>query len=480
MAVKLHCIQMAIETQTSLALRGDFIPKIRYRATTSLFAEQSISQQRGPSSFVISIVAHAAALGLLYFGLTHMPRIDDQRLSERYSVRQLDLHTIDPQVPDTPGSRIPYPGPYREAASTSPLGLAPELTEAMRSFLASASGRQTLVQAGFHSHLSLAERLPLPAIVIWTPELASSRRIVAPLPSPATASHARPSFELPNEEIRLADLGVASTVRSMRSEAVLPGTTSPLEVHSPNLLQMAPATTSDSSEQPTPTAVLALSDLRMKDGTVILPPVNEIAPASGSAETGRANPTAMTGRGAGDSAGRESESPDIAGKDEDDGEGNLLSTEHIVLPKNGRFGVVVVGSSLGEEYPETLAIWSNRVAYTAYLHVGLSKSWILQYSVKRSAEASEAGTVARLEAPWPYDIVRPNLVSRDLNANALMIHGLLNQAGRLESLAIAFPTRFRYASFVLHALQQWQFRPARQNGQATEVEVVLIIPDELE
>jgi hypothetical protein len=61
-----------------------------------------------------------------------------------------------------------------------------------------------------------------------------------------------------------------------------------------------------------------------------------------------------------------------------------------------------------------------------------------------------------------------------------MIHGILNQAGRFESVAIAFPGSFRYASYVLYALRQWQFRPARQNGQATAVEVLLIIPEELD
>ena len=61
-----------------------------------------------------------------------------------------------------------------------------------------------------------------------------------------------------------------------------------------------------------------------------------------------------------------------------------------------------------------------------------------------------------------------------------MVHGILNQAGRFESLAVAFPKAFRYASFVLYTLRQWQFRPALQNGQATAVEVLLIIPEELD
>ena len=151
-----------------------------------------------------------------------------------------------------------------------------------------------------------------------------------------------------------------------------------------------------------------------------------------------------------------------------------------MLPRDGKFTVVVVGSTLAEQYPETLEIWANRVAYTAYLHVGLKKNWILQYATTRAVETANQGRLARLEAPWPYDLARPNLLSQDLNSDASMVHGVLNQAGRLESLAIAFPSGFRYASFVLHALRQWQFRPARQNGQATAVEVLLIIPDNLE
>jgi hypothetical protein len=61
-----------------------------------------------------------------------------------------------------------------------------------------------------------------------------------------------------------------------------------------------------------------------------------------------------------------------------------------------------------------------------------------------------------------------------------MVHGILNESGRLESLAVAFPAQFSEAEFVLHTLQQWQFRPARQLGKPTSVEVLLIIPDESE
>jgi hypothetical protein len=48
------------------------------------------------------------------------------------------------------------------------------------------------------------------------------------------------------------------------------------------------------------------------------------------------------------------------------------------------------------------------------------------------------------------------------------------------ALGLAFPPDFQQAQFVLNALAQWQFRPAAQNGQIEKVEVLLIIPEELE
>jgi hypothetical protein len=150
------------------------------------------------------------------------------------------------------------------------------------------------------------------------------------------------------------------------------------------------------------------------------------------------------------------------------------------LPKNGQFGAVVVGASLEAKYPELSGVWSDRVAYTVYLHVGLSKSWILQYSLPRSTEAQDSGNVSRLEAPWPYNIVRPNLAPDSLNADALLVHGYVNEAGKFESLGVAFPPDFQAAQFVLDALNQWQFRPAARNGLMQKVEVLLIIPEERE
>jgi len=137
---------------------------------------------------------------------------------------------------------------------------------------------------------------------------------------------------------------------------------------------------------------------------------------------------------------------------------------------------VVVGSSLADQYPETAAIWAGRLVYTVYLHVGIGKSWILQYSLPPNTPAAASGV--RPDAPWPYDIVVPRLEAGDYNSDALMVHGFVNATGKFERLNMVLPPAFPQTKFVLNTLDQWQFRPARQNGQAVPVEILLIIPEQ--
>jgi hypothetical protein len=160
-----------------------------------------------------------------------------------------------------------------------------------------------------------------------------------------------------------------------------------------------------------------------------------------------------------------------------DGAGSQSASVHISLPKDGQFGVVVIGSSVADKYPETAEMWSGRMASTVYLHVGLAKSWILQYALPRLVEASGGGHV---DAPWPYEIARPNLDPGDLDADAVILHGFVNTDGHFEKLEVVFPAQLAQAPAWVGVLNHWQFRPAKQNGQAVPVEVLLIIPDQAE
>ncbi len=148
------------------------------------------------------------------------------------------------------------------------------------------------------------------------------------------------------------------------------------------------------------------------------------------------------GQGSGHTAGSGSGPSKGAGTGSGDGENGTVT--RINLPKNGQFNVVVVGSSLDEQYPETTEVWKGRLAYSVYLHVGLQKNWIMQYSLPRAADSANAGS-AHLEAPWPFYIVRPNLNPDDATSDSVMVHGFVDESGHFEKLSVVFPTDMGYA-----------------------------------
>ena len=457
----------------------------------SLFSARPELTQR-PTSFVVSVGAHAAALALLSFGIIYTPEIHDRIITKRYAVRHLDLHDLKTPHRQSAGKGFAYPGAHTAANTPAP-GVKPAAQRAVLRLTADADkGPQTLVQPDISEPVKLALEAPMPSLTIWTPSTVRVKALVAPLPEKATASDVTPSLLTPNQETNLADLGISSSEHPSVTQPFVPTTTSPLVVHDSSPVQLAPVTVTQTAALPTPAAVMSISDLRMPDGTVTLPPVNETmlqsergALAPGQAATGdRANRDG--GKGNEEASGNSGEAESLAGpgsgtkagSGSGSGADQGLTTDHFTLPKDGQFGAVVVGASLEEAFPEMSGIWNDRVAYTVYLHVGLKKSWILQYSLPRSAEAEEAGNVTRLEAPWPFNIVRPNLVSDAINSDALLVHGFVNTAGKFEFLGVAFPPEFRLAQFVLDALNQWRFRPAARDGQAERVEVLLIIPEE--
>jgi hypothetical protein len=486
---------------------------MRSSRTISLFNDRPEPPQN-PTSFVVSILLHGVVIALVSYVIVHSPGIKDPSRTERYNVRHLDLHRPDPAQQNSAGGNIGYPGPHAMAQAKPPGGK-PALPQTMaRKIPQLAPGKQTLVQPNLPFHLSPQKEIPVPTVVVWTPEHVTAKAIVPPQPQKPSASDVDPSLAPPNEEVNLADLGVSSSDLAAQTRLVQPSTTSPLVVHGPDSLQFPPETTSKPSAEPTPAAVMSLSDLQMPEGTVALPPVNQTASADRSGATEPARPKADApsgdgnpaggaggvgaGQGAGGAGSKPANSPATApqGKAKNDaaqtaapgagsgpgsgsgsGSGDQPGMQRITLPKDGQFGVVVVGSSLEEKFPETAELWSGRMAYTVYLHVGLAKSWILQYSLPRSAEAAAGGNIARIDAPWPYNIVRPNIPPGEINADALMVHGIVNRSGRFEELSVAFPPDFAQSQFVLDALEQWQFRPAMQDGQPAAVEILLLIPE---
>jgi hypothetical protein len=500
---------------------------MRSSGTTSLFTESADAGQQ-PASFAVSVVVHGLAIAILWFAVAYKPPFI-KVVTDHYTVRKLDLHELDMEQAAA-SARIPYPASHsssRPPAPSSPGSSLPS-PAAMQQTAQAKIGPQTLVQPDLPKPITLTQEVPLPQVVIWSPPKVQVKTVTPPQPQKPTSAEVKPSVVSPNQELNLADVNVASSFHPSPKNIVPPSTTSPIATHANLQVQMPPVTPSVSTVQPTPAAILSLSDLRAKDATVNLPPVNETKASnaegvgSGPAQKSNSaqnNPAAKpTGTGAGQGPATKTNNAGVgsgqvakatnpaagAGQGTDAKANNsgpatsagkpgaaqsqnsgsdqpvMAGATLVTVPKEGRFGSVIVGDSLQDRYPEIGDVWSGRLTYTAYLHVGLTKSWILQYSLPRSTESASAGTVAHLDAPWPYSIVRPNLEPGSIDADALMIHGYVNQAGRFETLTVLFPEGFPKAQFVLAALQQWQFRPAVQDGQPAKVEVLLIIPEDFE
>ncbi len=487
--------------------------------TIALFTEQADLGPR-PTSFVASILFHGLAVAVAWFSIAYRPPVAKVS-TEHFAVRELDLFMPDEQMrPAAP--RIAYPAAHSGVHAPASEGKPSPSVSALRQVAQAKPGPQTLIQADLSNPVTLPEQIPVPQVVIWSPASVPVKKIVPPLPEKPTSADVKPSVERPNEEMTLADVNIASSFTPSPKPIVVPSTTSPIAVHIQEHVQLPPASTSQPSAQPTPAAVLSLSDLRMKEGTATLPPVSESVPSNAQgvlapgqphdlSAPGKDRDTAKSGQaGSGkdpaanannhdlgasqgpvaktnDSAyaasnGKPegSESGSAKGTGDAGADGNSSAATEISRPRDGHFNAVVVGASLEDKFPEMAGVWSGRLAYTVYLNVGLARSWVLQYSLPRSADASNGGTIARLQAPWPYNIVRPNLESGAFDADAVMVHGFVNQSGRFETLTIVFPLAFPQAQFVLAALQKWQFRPATQDGQSAKVEVLLIIPEQLE
>ena len=454
--------------------------------SVTLFGGQ-IQSGHSSASLAASAVVHAAVAALVSFGILNAPQIDTHTQA-RLVVRDLELHKPDEQ-PQRAISGISYPGAQPAAARR-----APRAHPVLRLAVHARHGAQTLLQPDLARRLALSEQVPVPRVLIWMPSKVVVKHVVAPAVQPPPAAAVHPSFQRPNREIHVGDVDLAaSNLPSMKLQ-LLPSSTSPVVQQNLAAAQLPAASVSQAEATPTPSAILSLSDLTMKNGTAVLPPVNESATLStpGSLGSGAPAGSGKNGVGSGGSgsgAGAQSvaapqgvvhggTSGPQQGSATGVPQGDPTETQ-ITLPKTGQFGAVVVGDSLEDEYPETSGVWSGRTAYTVYLHVGLARSWILQYALPAEADAG-GGQVPRIDAPWPYSIVRPNLAPGSVEADAILVHGYVGRNGRFRDLSVVFPQPFPQAQFVLKSLDQWQFRPAAENGQSARVEVLLIIPEELD
>lgn len=500
---------------------------MRSSRTITLFSLQP-EPRRGPSGIVASVVLHAGAIALVLSAFVYAPQF---RLNtpDVYMMQHVSLNMPYPPIPKSGGSGSMYP----KAASSGTETSAHDQLEAPASsrvhFQRRKLAPQTLIEPDVDPNKMLLKETPLPAMLLWSGHRPKVQVLTPPKPQPPSITLDKPKLNFPNKSEQIADLNISPTAFQSRFNMPPSSKSSPVILKRELEVQRIPETGSISSIEPTPAAVLSASDLHMTQGVVSMPAANQSAqgsdqgglgtgkapnsiqngagnsesngtgkgsgskgqsstggksagPGSGGAQNGAGNGSAgkgtASGTGGGQGTGHNPGSGSGSSSGKGSGNGDNGSVTRISLPKNGQFNVVVVGTELDDQYPETADVWKGRLAYSVYLHVGLEKNWILQYSLPRAADSANAGS-AHLDAPWPYYIVRPNLNPDDASSDSVMVHGFVNETGHFEKLSIVFPTDMGYAreQLVLNALQQWQFRAGTHDGQVAKLEVLLIIPE---
>jgi hypothetical protein len=216
--------------------------------TITLFSE---SRDIGPrsTSFAASVLFHCIAASLLSFGVMYTPRLDTRAIAERYTVRNIDLETPEQRAQRDARKNVRYPGPRKpesppkaKLAAGKPTPQPPLL----RQIAKAQKGPQTLVQPDLPAQLTLKQEVPVPTIVIWSPKKADVKTVIAPQPEKATAADVKPMPDPPNlEAVDLSNMSIAA-VQPFRSPKLPtpPSTTSPVAIHAPDRVQMAPATVS--------------------------------------------------------------------------------------------------------------------------------------------------------------------------------------------------------------------------------------------
>lgn len=459
---------------------------MRERGSETMFV-LPLESSRWLAGFLASLLFHGLALFVVSFGVFYVPPLDPRPLHEHLAVRRILLDS-----PDRPAHPALF-APARPAAKKS-LAVA-QARPAAPPFKLRKS-HQVLLQPDLPTAADLVHQMPLPTVVVWTDQNQRTPEITPPPAQKPVNADVRPAPDAPNLETELAEASLVPEISaSLKMPAVVAATT-PLRVHAPGNPVQPPSMSTQTKAQPTPVAVLALGAFELKHGIAVVPAVNEtVTPSTGalgldthggaapaqahseqqSAVAEPATAAAEALHKPAQAAGAVDRAPSSQSFEAIDPA--LPPTSQITLARDGQFGAVVVGADLEDQYPELAAVWRGRIAYTVYLHVGLRRSWTLEYAAPADAEAAAAGAMQHLEAPWPFSIVRPNLAPGAFNADALMVHGYVNAEGRFEDLRLAFPADFPEAEFVLKTLGQWQFRPATAEGKPARVEILLVIPE---
>lgn len=481
------------------------------------FYAAAARKKRRAISLGASIVIHGSLAAFLMSGIHWAPvEVYTPAIPRDYSVRwlRLDASDLRPYIPAKPSVvkpevhgitlrkpalASPAPDPAPETTETASVKIMPPAKVA-RIFeppvLKRKPANQTLIQLDAPPDLVPLPNVPLPTAVLWSRQNQKVQiaKVAAPpapkLPRIVHETPSRPTIDPPNAELVAANVQMSSAfINNQPSLPLLPAVTAPVRAPDEHGDELPQTPVPPAIDRKVPNVVSLPTTPMLAKEAIMIPPANQVAPptpsrpaggqpagqpadqATGTAQGGqRVEPNGPVPKSS--TAGATSAGEGALNKDQ-----ILANSKRILLPKDGKFGAVVMGSSSTGPYTEAQGALSGKILYTVYLRVGLKKNWILQYGLPKSAEAAAAprGGTANLEAPWPYLLVTPHY-SALLDQQYIILRGTLNTAGRLEQLKLITPSDYGGRELLESTLQIWQFRPAKKDGEDTAVEVLLIIP----
>ena len=375
--------------------------------------------ERASSAVAVSLLLHSVVLLVVASAVSYSHTDFSTHPERKYQVHFIHLQLSAPVPTRTSRRAAELPAVWRARQ-------APPVLHRVRA-------KQTLIRPDVAPDVVLKQVMPVAALMPWSENPLPSPPEFVPLPKE------RPALPAPSRPPQLSP-----------------------EVPPANVISL-------------PNVLLRLQDL------VVVPPANQIASDDGeAANPSRERERSRTGSevtSASDIAVSQSAALAITTEAplQGSGSGETASLVRIEQAKDGKFGIVVSGSSASDQFPESAGALSGKVVYTVYLRIGLRKNWILQYCLPQSVELGGAA----VDAPWPLVMLRPDPLNK-ADLDYIIVGGVINSSGRFEQLGLVYPAELNEQDKLLGALRQWTFRPASRDGQAVAVEALLVIPRQAE
>lgn len=500
-----------------------------------MFAPIAQAPVRGWLSAVASLALHLVLIaGAFYWFDNSQDAVES--LASMYSLRLIRLRPASQPASETASSAEEGQATGRRTAQSSVGRVTLPRRLELPKLPLPARSAQILLQPDVAANTPLNVDARVPELLIWKPRanppVPTQRKVFVAHSKPEDRARPRfsqaPAFEAPNNEAQVTD--VASAGRGSNPATLIAppnGTTAPVRTGIPRengpMPQVAPSQSSDANTL----NVLSIPEIPVPPvGVFQLPGGNQVLTSASAADGQTTQGHNPAGQGTADSpshavaavgggpgvgrgrglAGRSLDGGAMASTTagtaapasrESDPTGPLAGTvtnalaggqavpepsaqrnvTKVNLPPNGRYSVLIQSSG-SEGFAEAEGILSGKVVNTVYVRAGARKEWILQYCLPEAVERTLPvnGKAAPLDAPFPYLIMRPDLTF-GTDIDYLIIHGIVTALGRLDQLSyIIAPEEQAEKDFLLHSLQQWQFRPGKLNEQPVALEILLIIP----